>query len=637
MKKIFYPVLSLGVLLALASCASDEPLGNNQNDGSLSFTVSLPGQNTRFAEGATVDKLYYSVFDTEGNLVLHDNQDWPAGSLTTTVTLQLVANQSYDIVFFADNKEAESKGYSYNAETAQFSVNYGQEMVNNDIFDAFVKNEKGVVADGNAKTVTLTRPFAQLNIGTNDLTNAAVEKYGLSNFSSTLSIAKENVLSGINFLTGNTTAQTEDLSFAIAGFSQLPADAFPVSGYSYIEMNYLLVAPTEGETANLINATYTVNGKAGAATVNTLNLASTPVRQNYRTNIYGSLLTTQNNFNVEINPAFDIPSYLVTVTPESFAAALQNPRIQKIHIPEGTEIRLPAKTGDNYYVVNGFQGKKEIQLDGKIIHTGNPIYVVGGIDLVINGGILASESDPNANLWYGIVANNGGKLTLNNTLLEYNCDVNGSALQIYDGETILNGVTIKSDFNCVYTENGSGKNAIIKATDCTFIQTKPHSTDPAYYTPDLCSALCVYGPHYNATFTNCSVSSYGTACSISDKATVSVIGGSYASFKHPDEMSQPAIYLEGAILSVKNATLYSESGYNTIFINSTPRDNIAMPVNYTFENTIFNGGIYCYGALENGGVGDIPFKYTLENVTNEVSLKKPDGTAVTVTLDKKIQ
>ena len=64
MKKTIYSSLALGAVLALASCASDEPLGNNQNDGSLSFTVSLPGQNTRFAEGTTVDRLYYSVFDT---------------------------------------------------------------------------------------------------------------------------------------------------------------------------------------------------------------------------------------------------------------------------------------------------------------------------------------------------------------------------------------------------------------------------------------------------------------------------------------------------------------------------------------------------------------------------------------------
>ena len=122
MKKTIYSSLALGAVLTLASCASDEPLGNNQNDDSLSFTVTLPGQNTRFAEGTTVDRLYYSVFDTEGHLVLQNNEDWPAGSLTTTVTLQLVANQSYDIVFFADNSEAEGKGYSYNAETAQFSV-----------------------------------------------------------------------------------------------------------------------------------------------------------------------------------------------------------------------------------------------------------------------------------------------------------------------------------------------------------------------------------------------------------------------------------------------------------------------------------------------------------------------------------
>ena len=512
MKKTIYSSLALGAVLALASCASDEPLGNNQNDGSLSFTVTLPGQNTRFAEGTTVDRLYYSVFDTEGHLVLQNNEDWPAGSLTTTVTLQLVANQSYDIVFFADNSEAEGKGYSYDAETAQFSVTYGQDMVNNDIFDAFVKNEKGVVADGNAKTVTLTRPFAQLNIGTNDLTNAAVEKYGLSNFSSTLQIAKENVLSGINFLDGTTTAQAADLSFDIADFSQLPTDEFPVSGYSYIEMNYLLVAPTEGETANLINATYTINGKAGASTVNTLNLASTPVRQNYRTNIYGSLLTTQNAFTVTIDPDFEdefnteIVGGAIVKMDENGNVVCLTPALPKGVTAEDLQgkggVALDAEGNPFYFDATGDAINQAMKQCSEIYFTPNSTITVrshimqipqSGITVHGNGATISGqEQDFSIQNTYieGSTVNvninnlNGvkvwgsptGKTTFNINLT--NCTMKGNGLA--DGAHSLvmtrgndNGATVNINLQGCYMENGKdGIHSIYGGTmvfnNCTF-------------------------------------------------------------------------------------------------------------------------------------------------------------------------
>lgn len=227
--------------------------------------------------------------------------------LTQDVDIQLVANQEYQIVFFADNSaaEAEGKGYTYNAETAQFDVTYVNDMVNSDNYDAFV-NKITYTASGQGTPVQLKRPFAQLNIGTNDLTNGAVTNIGLGNFSSVLTIKStgSDILSGINFLSGEETAYTgtNDLTFNISSFASLPNDEFPVPAYSYIEMNYLLVPATEEGQNSLINAEYviTANGVKG----NSLNLSATPVKNNYQTNVYGSLLTTQNKFNVEIVPAF---------------------------------------------------------------------------------------------------------------------------------------------------------------------------------------------------------------------------------------------------------------------------------------------------------------------------------------------
>lgn len=297
MKKFIYSAIAFGAVVSMASCASDEPLAG-ASDGNITFELKLPGQpGTRFAEGTSVDRLRYSVFDTEGNHVLDGEQTWPSGSLSTTVSLNLVANQSYKVVFFADNDAA--TGYTYAPATAAFSVDYAQVKPNEDAYDAFYSLES-VVADGNEKAVTLKRPFAQLNIGSSDLSSSAVADKGLANFSSTLTVKAQNLLSGVNFLTGEEIPQAQDVTFDLASFSSLPTDAFPVSGYSYIDMNYLLVPATDA--ASLLDITY--EAKLNGTTINTLNLASTPARPNYRTNVYGAILTTDNAFKLTIDPAF---------------------------------------------------------------------------------------------------------------------------------------------------------------------------------------------------------------------------------------------------------------------------------------------------------------------------------------------
>ncbi len=308
MKKFLYPVLALGAIATLASCASDEPINVKEYDGTARFSIRLPNElATRFNDGKSAKQLYYSVFQ-DGKYVLDGViTDAFSNNLTQEVGIQLVANQEYQIVFFADNATSESNGYTYDPQSAQFDVTYSNKMVNSDDFDAFV-NTITYTATGEGTDVPLKRPFAQLNIGTNDLTNGAVTHIGLDKFSSTLTIQPTNILSGINFLSGNETAYSgEALSFSIPSFASLPADAFPVDNYKYIEMNYLLV-PATGEGQNsLIDATYVI--EANSTTGNTLNLASTPVKTNYQTNVYGSLLTTQNKFNVEIKPAFETPDF----------------------------------------------------------------------------------------------------------------------------------------------------------------------------------------------------------------------------------------------------------------------------------------------------------------------------------------
>ena len=80
-------------------------------------------------------------------------------------------------------------------------------------------------------------------------------------------------------------------------------------------MNYLLVGEAqEGEDKALVDVTFHY---AEADAVNTnipeRTVVSVPVKRNHRTNIYGKLLTSTTDINVEIKPAFDEPDELIKV------------------------------------------------------------------------------------------------------------------------------------------------------------------------------------------------------------------------------------------------------------------------------------------------------------------------------------
>ena len=84
-------------------------------------------------------------------------------------------------------------------------------------------------------------------------------------------------------------------------------ETFPVAGYEYLAMNYLLVG-NDKETVEIEFTYADANNVAKTRTV-----GSVPVQRNYRTNIYGQLLTSDVDVNVEIKPDYEKPDYEVLV------------------------------------------------------------------------------------------------------------------------------------------------------------------------------------------------------------------------------------------------------------------------------------------------------------------------------------
>lgn len=170
------------LMLATTSCQKegvDEPQGEYAN---VTFTAQLPsginqrakanGPRKAYSDGKTATTLHYAVYEdgkTEPLAVCNGATEGTAtfanGSLTTTVTLKLPTDKQYDIIFFAQSDNAP---YEFSAEKHNFTIDYTKVKANDENLDAFYAkyDYDGTTTDNQ---VTLKRPFAQLNIGTDDL------------------------------------------------------------------------------------------------------------------------------------------------------------------------------------------------------------------------------------------------------------------------------------------------------------------------------------------------------------------------------------------------------------------------------------------------------------------------------------
>ena len=243
-----------------------------------------------YSDGYTATQLQYAVYDAAGN-ILPDLQ----GSKTmenrgAKIDLKLTTGNSYSVIFWA---AAPNAPYTVNFTNKTMTVNYDGAVSNDESRDAFYKYHTFTVTGAQTETITLKRPFAQLNIGTNDYEASTSAGYTVKQSK----VVIKNAYSTLNLATGD-VANEVDATF---DFANIPVDndgVFPVTGYDYLAMNYVLV-PADQELTE-VTFSYTDGTTAKDRTV-----GSVPVQRNYRTNIYGQLLTSDVDVNVEIKPGFE--------------------------------------------------------------------------------------------------------------------------------------------------------------------------------------------------------------------------------------------------------------------------------------------------------------------------------------------
>ena len=305
MKKVLYlSAIALTSHIA-TSCASEE-VAPVDNDGMTTLTVKLPADmaSRAFNSGTQAKNLYVAIYEAGGDKkCLFSNFGGTTGvngmevtnfngtDLTTTIKVSLVKNKTYDIYCWAQSYTMDNASpYQWDENKKSISVTYPSEMTNYDegrdaFYGKLTSFQSGVTAN---HSITLKRPFAQINVGTNDL---QAYKYASGNNAPLFGMTVKGAATSVNLDT-DAVSGSEDAVIATAASSTTTFEA-SVTGLSYLAMGYVL--PGEG----LMEVDLNVDGDADFATY-----TSVPSQMNYRTNIYGALLTNPEVFNVEIAPAF---------------------------------------------------------------------------------------------------------------------------------------------------------------------------------------------------------------------------------------------------------------------------------------------------------------------------------------------
>lgn len=328
MKKVLYlSAIALTALIA-TSCSSDDMPSADGAHGLTTFTVQLPddGIGTRFGEGVTAKKLFVAITEAGQQDVLFSNftNDLKPNGMTVTdfslspatdkptatVTVSLVKDKEYDIYFWAQSygtTDGENCPYTWDAAKKTITIDYtdGTESSTSmkaydEARDAFFAKRAGYKSTGAGDNIALSRPFAQVNVGTKDVTE--FEKAGGTGGYGIKIAQVGNVL---NLGTGKAdeTSELKDVTVATAeakGNTTTGEEAFPYQPdtYRYLAMAYVLPGDDTSAKGN-VTVSLNADNKAPFATYDQV-----PVQMNYRTNIYGALLTNPEVFNVEIAPAF---------------------------------------------------------------------------------------------------------------------------------------------------------------------------------------------------------------------------------------------------------------------------------------------------------------------------------------------
>ena len=303
-------------MLAAGSCQKE--LEFLEGDTVVKFEVSAGDVATKaIADATNITVLHWELYGSdittaaapygEGKVVDKD------GDKNFTVELRLVADQDYNIVFWAETEHGATHYDTQDLRSVKIKT-YGDENANDESRAAFFavhnfQTENGVSVN---EQVTLYRPFAQINLGTTTYVTDLNQINGgqLAVESTQMTVTKIanvfNTLDGV----GEIVDFSGEVTFKAAATPNGDADKTQQllevneNTYYWIGMNYLIV---EGDS-DAIDVDVVLNTNMGTISHS---VANVPVKENYRTNILGDFLTTGATFEIVVDEAFQTPEIIL--------------------------------------------------------------------------------------------------------------------------------------------------------------------------------------------------------------------------------------------------------------------------------------------------------------------------------------
>ena len=554
MKKLLFGVMATAMFFA-TSCDRSFDEGGVAAGGAAKVSVNLefPTMQTRaYSTGTTATTLQYAVFEKkDGNIALLNDYTTTDTefSLKKEIDFRLITGRTYAFVFWAAAPDAPyTVKFANNGAT--MTVDYTNITANNESLDAFYAYKELEVKGDCQMSAELYRPFAQINVGTNDY--AAAETAGYEPTESHMTISK--VYSELNLVNGTVDTETKvDFKYAA-----IPSnETFPTVGdgktkYDYMAMVYALVSAEQEvvevsfdckDAAEEVRAKYTVG--------------SVPVQRNHRTNIYGQLLTSNAKVIVEIVPEYEEPNYEVIAVADG------------VVYDEATDTFTVSSPAGLQWVaaqVNGHGGSSYVETNkyvyggAQVAFEGQTIELAGDLDMQdVEWTPIGYETKENGASIYAFAGTFDGKeFTISNLTVTTEKNSNAGLFGATNYATIKN-LTLK-DVNI----NGHYKTAAFVADAwCTTVdnchvtggtvtstpwEIKPNVYDDANNVGGIVGYLC--GQPDAAAVTNCTVD--GVAITAFRK-----IGGivGVASFRK-DNYGEPSATITGC--TVSNTTITAD-------------------------------------------------------------------------------
>ena len=308
MKKILLFASALAGMFLAGSCQREnlEPV---QQGNTVTYTVTVPDALATKGIGdnvANVNTLHYEVYRTAvAETVTFTDADRLLYHKTATVTngtakieLELVNDQNFTVLFWAQVGET-NEAYDV---TDLTNVTLKSPIKANQVdYAAFsgVDFIEGTDALTD-KTIELTRPVAQINLGTTEASLTAFDtRVGLDGSSMTVS-GLSNTFNVAKQIPGAALTST-----TVYDKKNVPTtDPLTVNStdYIYVGMNYAGFAP---EVGTPVTVSYVINTTEGDI-ANTIE--NVPVKPNFRTNIIGNLITSKTAYTVELDNTWGEPA-----------------------------------------------------------------------------------------------------------------------------------------------------------------------------------------------------------------------------------------------------------------------------------------------------------------------------------------